>query len=90
MYSRKCVEEAEKANSNACLKDELFNDNNNPNIQLMSCETCTEDGCNRIIKNYFVSEMESSDSNFGVSNVLIDSTTVALHLLTIIICSLFT
>lgn len=64
VYTRQCVEEAENANANACLSDEWFNDNDNPNIRMMSCETCTEeDGCNREIKNYFVTEVQSSHGN---------------------------
>lgn len=71
VYTRKCVEEAENANLNSCVTDEVFNDNDNPNIQLMSCETCTaEDGCNKKIRNYFPTGIDSSTSNVGITNVL--------------------
>lgn len=83
MYSRKCVEEAENANSNSCLADELFS-NDDPNIQLISCETCREDGCNNQIKNYFVTELE--ESNFGLTSILINVKLV-LGLLIIILFS---
>ncbi|XP_037038110.1 uncharacterized protein LOC119075693 [Bradysia coprophila] len=71
VYTRKCVEEAENANSNACLTDEWFNDSDDPNVKLMSCETCTEeDGCNRKIKNYFGTETKSS-GKVALTNLLI-------------------
>ncbi|KAG4080627.1 hypothetical protein HA402_013157 [Bradysia odoriphaga] len=72
VYSRKCVEEAENANSNACLTDEWFNDSDDPNVKLMSCETCTEeDGCNYRIKNYFGYETQSAAGKVGLTNLLI-------------------
>lgn len=85
MYTRKCVEEAENANSNSCLTDELFQ-NDNPNVQLISCETCREDGCNNKIINYFITEIEKS-SNVGLSNVLISKPLLALYVFVIIIRS---
>lgn len=82
MYTRKCVEEAENTNSNSCLTDELFQ-NDNPNARLISCETCREDGCNNKIINYFISEIEAS-SNVGLSNVLIIKPLLALYMFVII------
>lgn len=87
MYTRKCVEEAENANLNSCVTDEVFNDNDDPNIQLMSCETCTENGCNDKIKNYFVTDdIESSISSSGLIKTLVEPM-VALCSLIVLVCS---
>lgn len=84
VYTRKCVQEAETAAPNSCVTDEAFNDNDNPNIQRMSCETCAEDGCNIQINNYFTTGIESSSSSFGLTSI---SESMILCLINIIVCS---
>lgn len=71
-YTRDCIEEAENANSHSCFYDEWFNDRDDPNVKLMTCETCTEeDGCNDKIKIYFPTEAESSVGKVGLTHLLI-------------------
>lgn len=41
IYSRHCVAEAENAASNACAIRSVL-----PQVKIIACETCTEDGCN--------------------------------------------
>ncbi len=41
VYSRGCVAEAENVERDACLVRGLF-----PEVKILACETCQEDGCN--------------------------------------------
>lgn len=79
------MEEAETATLNSCLTDEEFNVNS-PNFQLMWCETCTEDGCNIKINNYFTTGIEPSISSSGSIRKFIESKSMALCLSIILVC----
>lgn len=44
VYTRHCVAEAENAERNACLVRSVL-----PQVKILQCETCQEDGCNAVL-----------------------------------------
>lgn len=81
------MEEADVATPNSCLTDESVDNSDDPNIRLMSCETCTEDGCNLKINNYFTTGIESSISSFGLAGLLTEYKSMALCFIVLTVCS---
>lgn len=73
VYSRHCVAEAENAERNACLVRSVL-----PQVKILACETCREDGCNEFLSEKSGELKVEGDNNAGIT------TTYSIRLFSIV------
>lgn len=63
VYSRACVAEAETDERNACLVRSVW-----PQVKILACETCREDGCNEMLSENPESKVNGGN-NAGIKTI---------------------